>query len=97
MDIMKDLKMMFEGSEVKIIVNEKGEPLFELYSTGMALGYTNKAKGKIYPHKIRIDKTIKNAEISTVVHGVQQYLTEEQLYDFMLEARTKKCKPFRKW
>ena len=25
---MKDLKMMFEGSEIKIIVNEKGEPLF---------------------------------------------------------------------
>ena len=59
MDIMKDLKMLFEGNEVKIIVNEKGEPLFELYSTGMALGYTNKAKGKIYPHKIRIDKTNK--------------------------------------
>ena len=26
MDIMKDLKMLFEGTEVKIIVNEKGEP-----------------------------------------------------------------------
>ena len=112
---MKDLKMMFEGSEVKIIVNEKSEPLFELYSTGKALGYS-RTDGKTYitienansdhdgqkilksfPRKDRIDKTIKNAEITPVVHDGQKYLTEEQLYDFMLEARTEKCKPFRKW
>ena len=68
--------MIFEGNEVEIILGENNEPLFELYSTGMALGYTNKAKGKIYPHKIRIEKTLENAEISTVVHGVQQYLTK---------------------
>ena len=29
--------------------------------------------------------------------GVTQYLTEEQLYDFMLEAHTDKCKKFKKW
>ena len=39
--------MLFEGTEVKIIVNEKGEPLFELYSTGMALGYS-RTDGKTY-------------------------------------------------
>lgn len=93
---MNDL-MIFEGNQVEIILNEKGEPLFELYSTGMALGYMTNSKGKTYPHKVRIDKTIKSAEISTVVHGVQQYLTEEQLYDFMLEAHTDKCKKFKKW
>ena len=27
----------------------------------------------------------------------QQYITEEQLYDFMLECKTEKCKPFRRW
>ena len=98
---MKDLKMMFEGSEVKIIVNEKGEPLFELYSTGMALGYIkqNTINGKIYYQcrKDRVDKTIESAEIKPLVQDGLKYLTEEQLYDFMLEARTKKCKPFRKW
>lgn len=94
---MKDL-MIFEGNEVEIILNEKGEPLFEIYSTGMALGYkTVNSKGIAYPHKIRIDKTIKNAEISTCVHGVHNYFTEEQLYDFMLEAHTDKCKKFKKW
>ena len=94
---MKDL-MIFEGNEIEIILNEKGEPLFEIYSTGMALGYkTVNSKGIAYPHKIRIDKTIKNAEISTCVHGVHNYFTEEQLYDFMLEAHTDKCKKFKKW
>ena len=88
--------MIFEGNQVEIITNEKGEPLFEVYSTGKALGYMTNSKGKTYPHKVRIDNTIKNAEISTVVHGVQQYFTEEQLYDFMLEARTDKCKEFRR-
>ena len=93
---MNDL-MIFEGNQVEIILNEKEEPLFEIYSTGMALGYITSAKGKIYPHKMRINKTIENAEISTVVRGVQQYMTEEQLYDFMLEAHTDKCKKFKKW
>ena len=98
---MKDLKMLFEGNEVKIIVNEKGEPLFELYSTGMALGYIkqNTINGKNYYQcrKDRVDKTIESAEIKPLVQDGLKYLTEEQLYDFMLEARTKKCKPFRKW
>lgn len=93
---MNDL-MIFEGNQVEIILNEKEKPLFEIYSTGMALGYITNSKGKAYPHKVRIDKTIKNAEISTVVHGVHKYFTEEQLYDFMLEAHTDKCKKFKKW
>lgn len=92
---MNDL-MKFEGIEVEI-KEINGKHMFELYSTGMALGYVTTSKGKTYPHKARIDNIIKNAEISTVVQGVQQYLTEEQLYDFMLEARTEKCKTFRKW
>ena len=93
---MKEL-MIFEGNQVEIITNEKGEPLFEIYSTGMALGHVKFANGKAYPRKDRIDRDIKNAEISTVVQAGQRYLTEEQLYDFMLECKTDKCKPFRKW
>ena len=98
---MKDLQI-FEGNEVEIILGENNEILFELYSTGMALGYVNKRKnstGKEYvsPYKSRIDKVIKSAEITCVCHGVTQYLTEEQLYDFMLEAKTDKCKAFKKW
>jgi len=93
---MKELKMLFENKEVEILTIN-GNAMFEIYSTGMALGYVTKAKNKDYPHKSRVDKTLKNAEISTVVHGVQLYMTENQLYDFMLEAHTEKCKSFRKW
>lgn len=92
-----EIKMFkFQDMDVEILEID-GKVLFEVYSTGMALGYINKAKGKLYPHKSRINKIIENVEISTVVHGVQQYFTEEQLYDFMLEAHTDKCKSFRKW
>ena len=92
------LSKIFEGTPVEIITDKNGEPLFELYSTGMALGYVNKnSMGKIYPHKSRIDKVVENAEIIGCVHGVHKYLTESQLYDFMFEAKTDKCKSFRKW
>lgn len=89
--------MQFEGTNVKIIQDENDNLLFELYSTGMALGYIKYAKDKPYPQKDRIDKILKNSDITAVVHGVQLFLTENQLYDFMLEARTDKCRKFRKW
>ena len=63
----------------------------------MALGQVKVAKGRKYPNKDRIDKNLKNAEIITVVHNAQQYINEEQLYDLMLEMKTDKVKPFRKW
>lgn len=94
-------KMVFENNEVEVAVINS-EILFEIYSVGFALGYQNKRKnGKgveyITPYKSRIDKTLESADITCVCHGVTQYLTESQLYDFMLEARTDKCKSFRKW
>lgn len=90
----------FEATDVIIDVID-GVTMFELYSTGMALGYVNKrtSKGKEYitPYKSRIEKTAKNAGITGLCQGVTTYLTENQLYDFMFEAHTDKCKPFRKW
>lgn len=79
------------------IIEENGEPLFEVYSTGMALGQVKYAKGKVYPRKDRIDENLKSAEISAVVRDGQLYITEPQLYDLMLEMKTDKVKPFRKW
>lgn len=93
---MKDIKV-FEDKEVKLIIGDDGEPLFELYSTGLALGYSKEVKEKVYPRKDRIDNVLKNADISTVVHGGQLYLTESSVYDFIFEAKTEKCKPFRRW
>ena len=87
----------FEATDVTIeIIN--GVPMFELYSTGMALGYSRKnGVGKSYPRNSRIDTTCKNAGIKPCVHDGHSFLNENQLYDFMFEAHTDKCKPFRKW
>ena len=93
---MNNMISVFENCEIQIVV-ENDAPLFEVYSTGMALGYITSTKGKSYPHKVRIEKVISNADIVPVVQGEQRFLTETQLYDFMLEARTDKCKPFRRW
>lgn len=87
---------MFEGIAINII-DDNGNPLFEIYSTGMALGQVKVAKGIKYPRKDRIDENLKNAEITPVVHNGQLFITEEQLYDLMLEMKTEKVKPFRKW
>lgn len=88
--------LFFENVEVEVITDGE-ELLFELYSTGMALGYVKKAKGKKYPRKERIEANAKNAEVMPVVRGGQRYLTEDMLYDFMLEAKTDKGRSFRKW
>lgn len=88
--------MQFEGNNVDIIM-ENGKPLFEIYSTGKALGQVKIAKGIAYPRKERIDENLKNAEIIAVVRNGQQYITESQLYDLMLEMKTDKARKFRKW
>lgn len=90
----------FESTNVTIEIID-GVPMFELYSTGMALGYvkSNTVKGKTYYQcrKDRVDKTVKNAGITPLVHDGLILLNENQLYDFMFEAHTEKCKSFRKW
>lgn len=98
MDLLSN--MTFEDSEVKIVtIND--EPHFEMYSTGIALGYSksNVVKGKKYIQcrKDRVEKVLKNANIQPLVHDGLILLTEDMLYDFMLEAHTDKCKAFRKW
>jgi len=93
---MKQLKFIYENKEIiiKIINNQ---PMYEIYSTGMALGQVKIAKGKEYPRKERIEENIKSSEITTVVLDGQQFINESQLYDLMLEMKTDKVKPFRKW
>ncbi len=90
----------FEATDVTIEIID-GVPMFELYSTGAALGYTKiaKSKGKEYfqIRNDRIDKVAKNAGITPLPHGGATFINENQLYDFMFEAHTEKCKPFRKW
>ena len=94
---MKIIDEMFQGKNVSMQIDDNGVLWFEIESLSMAIGYVTKAKGKEYIHKSRMNKTLKNAEISTVVHGVQQWITEQQMYDFLIEAHTEKSKEFKKW
>lgn len=93
----KVLNELFDGRNVIMEVDEHGVLYFEIESLSMAIGYITKAKGKEYVHKSRMNKTLKNAEILTVVRGVQQWITEQQMYDFLIEAHTEKSKKFKKW
>lgn len=93
---MKQLEKLFGDYNIIMYV-ENGITYFEVESVSMAIGYVTKAKGKEYPHKIRINKTLKNAEITPVVHGVQLFISESQLYSFLIEAHTEKSKEFQKW
>lgn len=99
--------MKFENTPIDI-QEVNGVLMLDLYAVGAALGYVRDngytAKSdcehgvhKLYPYKSRIDKVCKNAEITPVLRNAKPYITESQLYDFMLEARTDKCRAFRKW
>ena len=94
---MKIIDKLFQGKNVEMQVDDDGILWFEIESLSMAIGYITKAKGKEYVHKTRMNNTLKNAEISTVVRGVQQWITEQQMYDFLIEAHTSKSKEFKKW
>ncbi len=90
---MKNELMIFEESQVIMIVDAKGNVLFELYSTGMALGYINRRKnsiGKEYisPYKSRIDKNIKNTGITVFSRGVEKYIDLNGLRKFISISNT---------
>ena len=94
---MKIIDQIFQGKNVIMQVDDNDVLWFEIESLSMSIGYVTKAKGKEYVHKTRMNKTLKNAGISTVVRGVQQWITEQQMYDFLIEAHTEKSKDFKRW
>ena len=93
---MKNELMIFEESQVSMIVDAKGSVLFELYSTGMALGYVRwdgksyneDGTKKTYARKDRIDKIVKNAEISVFSRGVEKYIDLNGLRKFISISNT---------
>ena len=88
--------MVFEGNDVKVI-EINGEPMFEIYSTGMALGFETNSKGKAYPHKIRINKVLKNAEISTVEYYEQTFINITGLKKMVSMCHSKNKIRFINW
>lgn len=94
---MNIINRLFNGRNIEIKQDDHGTLWFEIESMSMAIGYVTKAKGNEYVHKTRMNKTLRNADITPVVHGVQQWITEQQMYDFLIEAHTEKSKTFKKW
>ena len=88
--------MVFEGNDVNVI-EINGEPMFEIYSTGMALGHTKIAKGKIYPRKDRIDANLKSAEISTVEYDEQAFINITGLKKMISMCHSKNKIRFINW
>ena len=95
---------IFDNYDIQIVIQNE-EPLFEIYTTGKALGYSRwdgktydeNGNEKLFTYKSRIDKIIVNADIEPIVIDNNKYFTESQLYDFLLESRTEKGKAFRRW
>lgn len=87
----------FENNNVEVII--KGdEVLFELYSVGQALGYERaNAIGKLYPRKSRIDEIVKNNNIRVVTEASHTYLSESQLYKFIMKSNTEASDKFMDW
>ena len=88
--------MVFEGNDVKVI-EINGELMFEIYSTGMALGHTKIAKGKIYPRKDRIDANLKSAEISTLEYDGQTFMNITGLKKMVSMCHSKNKVGFINW
>lgn len=72
--------MKFENCNVEIIHDNNEGFLFELYSTGMALGQTKVVKGICYPRKERIKANILNAEITPVVRNDSTNATDNKIW-----------------
>lgn len=87
----------FENNNVEVII--KGdEVLFELYSVGQALGYERaNVTGKMYPRKSRIDEIVKNNNIRVVTKASHTYLSESQLYKFIMKSNTETADKFMDW
>lgn len=98
---MANQLMQFNNLDVEIITDESGQPLFELYSTGAALGYSRwtTSKGKEYfkIEKSRINKVVENAEISTIKHTEKTFLDVNGLRKFISLSNTKKKGRFIDW
>ena len=94
------IKKEFEGNEVEIIMIEDS-PYFELYSSGAALGYVKfkDVKGITYKEirKSRIDRIVKNVEISMLVHGAKKFVNVDGLRKFISLCNTKNKGKFIDW
>ena len=73
---------IFDNYDIQIVIQNE-EPLFEIYTTGKALGYSRwdgktydeNGNEKLFTYKSRIDKIIVNADIEPIVIDNNKYFT----------------------
>jgi anti-repressor protein len=78
--------------EVRIIVNESGEPLFAASDVCSILGYSN-------PSKVISDHTEADERYSESLErgGSMLFINESGLYSLVIRSNKSEAKPFRKW
>lgn len=99
-----------EFGKLRVIVKDDGTVLFNLHDVGWALGYVRPDQtGKMYLRKNKLVDIIKNLDVSVLTPSVtkvelttaldfeQLYITEDGLYDLILESRASGARKFRKW
>ena len=70
---------------------------FDLYDVGLFIGYSTMAKGKEYPHKIRIDKIINNSDIKTIELNGNKYIDINGIRKFITFSHSEKKTEFIEW
>lgn len=99
-----------EFGKLRVIVKDDGTVLFNLHDVGWSLGYTVKNdRGQLFLRKNKLIDIIQSLEIpvvslsdtkvelTTALDFEQLYITEDGLYDLILESRASGARKFRKW
>ena len=94
---MSDLKsFFFRGDEVRVVLEENGEPLFVAKDVAQSLGYSSTNMVTIFQS---VPNEWKGSNRIATLGGEQDMLTltEQGLYFFLCRSDKPKARPFQKW
>ena len=93
---MSDLKsFFFRGDEVRVVLDENGEPLFVAKDVAVALEYewNGSAAMRHVPEEWKVVRSV----LTTFGQKETICLTEQGLYFFLCRSDKPKARPFQKW
>ena len=93
---MSDLKsFFFRGDEVRVVLDESGEPLFVAKDVALALDYDWNGAARL----AHVPEEWKGVTSVVTPGGTQnvQVVTEQGLYFFLCRSDKPKARPFQKW
>ena len=98
---MSDLKkFFFRGDEVRVVLDENGEPLFVAKDVAQALGYPESSLKQLANLIGSVPEEWKGINRINTLRGGEQdmlILTEQGLYFFLCRSDKPKARPFQKW